>query len=140
MKVLLDRKWKKEGYTIGEWIVDEKRICNTMENEDRGLQQYMSEGEIAQLKEYGETAIPAGKYKVTMTYSPKYKRMMPQVMNVKCFAGVRIHSGNTAKDSLGCILLGDNDKKGWISNSRKRCKEFEEMLVAAGGTCDLEIR
>ena len=140
MKVLLDRKWKKKDYTIGEWIVDGKKMCNSMEDRDRGLQQYMNDGEIAMLKEYGETAIPTGKYKVTMTYSPKYKRMMPQVMNVKGFAGVRIHSGNTAKDSLGCILLGDNDKKGWISNSRKRCQEFEEMLIAAGGTCDLEIQ
>ena len=140
MKVLLDRKWKKEGYTIGEWTVDDKKMCNSMEDRDRGLQQYMSDGEIARLKEYGETAIPTGKYKVTMTYSPKYKRMMPQVMNVKGFTGVRIHSGNTAQDSLGCILLGDNDKKGWISNSRKRCEEFEKMLIAAGGTCDLEIR
>lgn len=99
----------------------------------------MSEGEISRLKVYGETAIPRGKYKVTMTYSAKYKRVMPQMMNVKGFTGIRIHSGNTAKDSLGCILLGKNDKTGWISNSRNTCAEFEKRLIAAGGTCDLEI-
>lgn len=139
MRVLIDRKWKKDAYTIGRVYVDDAFLCNSIEDKDRGLEQYMSVGEIDRLKVYGETAIPRGKYKVTMTYSPKYKRVMPQVMNVKGFSGIRIHSGNTAKDSLGCVLLGDNTKPGWISNSRKRCAEFEKMLNAAGGTCDLEI-
>ena len=139
MEVLVDRKWKKDTYTIGKVFIDSEFFCNSMEDKDRGLAQYMSVGEITKKKVYGETAIPTGKYKVTMTYSSKYKRMMPQVMNVKGFAGIRIHSGNTAKDSLGCLLFGKNDKPGWISNSRNTCKKFEELLVKAGGTCDLEI-
>lgn len=139
MRVLVDRKWKKDTYTIGRVYIDGEFYCNSMEDKDRGLADWMSVGEISKKKVYGETAIPTGKYKVTMTYSAKYKRVMPQVMNVKGFAGIRIHSGNTAKDSLGCILLGKNDKPGWISNSRNICKKFEELLVKAGGTCDLEI-
>lgn len=139
MYVLLDRKWKKDTYTIGRVYIDGVFFSNSMEDKDRGLQQYMSVGEIERLKVYGETAIPRGKYKVTMTYSPKYKRLMPQVMNVKGFSGIRVHSMNTAKDSLGCIGLGKNDKKGRISNSRATCAEFEKLLIAAGGTCDLEI-
>lgn len=139
MEVLLSRDFKKPEYTIGRWYVDGKQMCNTMEDTDRGLRQDMSVGEIERKKVYGKTAIPTGRYKVTMTYSPKYKRQMPQVMNVPGYTGIRIHSGNTAEDSLGCILLGDNTKKGWISNSRKRCAEFEKLLIAAGGTCDLEI-
>lgn len=140
MEVLIDRKYKKKAYTIGIVSIDGVQFCNSMEDTDRGLQQWMSVAEIAEKKIAEETAIPAGKYKVTMTYSPKYNRKMPQIMNVKGFSGVRIHSGNTAKDSLGCILLGKNDKVGWISNSRKTCVEFERRLKAAGGTCDLEIR
>lgn len=140
MTLLLSRDYRKPEYTIGRLYVDGVRICNTMEDTDRGLRQDMPLAEIERLKVYGQTAIPTGKYKVTMTYSPKYKRQMPQVMNVKGFTGIRIHSGNTAADSLGCILLGDNTAKGKITNSRKRCKEFEQMLINAGGTCDLEIR
>ena len=139
MKVLINRKWKKNEYTIGEVLIDGKFFCNSMEDKDRGLFDYMNVGEISKLKVNGETAIPCGKYKVMITYSPKYKRPMPQVMNVKGFSGIRIHSGNTAADSLGCILLGKNDKKGWISNSRATCEKFEQLLKAAGGSCDLEI-
>lgn len=140
MHVVIDRKWPKSEYTIGRVYINGEFFCNSMEDCDRGLQQWWSEAEVQAAKVYGETAIPKGKYIVTMDYSPKYKRAMPHVMNVKGFSGIRIHSGNTAKDSLGCVLLGDNTKKGWISNSRKRCKEFEKRLVDAGGTCTLEIK
>ena len=139
MEVLIDRKYKKKAYTIGIVSIDGVQFCNSMEDTDRGLQQWMSVAEIAEKKIAGETAIPAGKYKVTMTYSPKYKRDMPQIMNVKGFSGIRIHSGNSAKDSLGCVLFGKNDLVGWISNSRATCEKFEQLLKAAGGSCDLEI-
>ena len=140
MYVLIERKWPKSEYTIGRVYINDTFFCNSMEDCDRGLKQWMSVAEIEAAKVYGETAIPKGKYIVTMDYSPKYKRAMPHVVNVKGFSGIRIHSGNTAKDSLGCILLGKNDKPGWISNSRATCAEFEKRLIAAGGTCELEIR
>lgn len=139
MKVRIERKWKKDGYTVGRVYIDDVFFCNSMEDKDRGLRQDMSVGEISRLKVDGVTAIPTGKYKVSMTYSPKYKREMPHVMNVKGFTGIRIHSGNTAADSEGCILLGNNNRVGWISNSRETCKRFEQMLINAGETCDLEI-
>ena len=139
MKVTIERKWKKDTYTIGIVSIDGVQFCNSMEDRDRGLRQDMNIGEISRLKVAGTTAIPSGKYKVSMTYSPKYKRIMPQIMNVKGFSGIRIHSGNTAKDSLGCVLLGKNDKVGWISNSRATCERFEAILKANGGICDLEI-
>ena len=139
MHVLIDRKWPKRDYTIGLVYINDTFFCNSMEDCDRGLQQWMSVPEIEAAKVYGETAIPKGKYIVTMDYSPKYKRAMPHIMNVKGFSGIRIHSLNTAKDSFGCIGFGYNDKKGWISNSRATCAEFEKRLIAAGGTCELEI-
>jgi hypothetical protein len=140
MKVLIERAWKKETYTIGRVYVDGKLFCNSMEDKDRGLRQSMTEAEVSRMKVYGMTAIPTGKYVVKMTYSPKYKRNMPEVKDVKGFTGIRIHSGNTAEDSLGCILLGHNKQKGMILESRKTCAEFERMLVAAKGVCELEIR
>ena len=139
MKVVVERRWPKSEYTIGRVYINDTFYCNSMEDCDRGLQQWMSVAEIENAKIYGETAIPKGKYIVTMDYSPKYKRVMPHVMNVKGFTGILIHSGNTAKDSLGCILLGKNDKPGWISNSRATCQKFEALLKEAGGTCELEI-
>ena len=122
------------------FFIDGERFCETMEDKDRGLTQEMSEKEIAQIKIYGETAIPKGTYRVKMTYSPKYKRNMPEVLGVKGFSGIRIHSGNTAKDSLGCILLGRNTQVGMVTDSRKTCQEFEKRLMAAGGECELIIR
>lgn len=139
MQVTLWRKYRKPGYTIGRLYIDGVFFCNTLEDTDRGLAQYMSVGEIANIKIKGATAIPSGAYKVQRTYSPKYKRLMPQVMNVKGYAGVRIHSGNTAADTEGCILLGDNTAVGRLTNSRKRCVEFETKMQINGNVCDLEI-
>lgn len=139
MQVTLWRKYRKPGYTIGRLYIDGVFFCNTLEDTDRGLAQYMSVGEIANIKIKGATAIPTGAYKVQRTYSPKYKRLMPQVMNVKGYAGIRIHSGNTAADTEGCILLGDNTAVGRLTNSRKRCVEFETKMQINGNVCDLEI-
>ena len=140
MVAVLERAWKKDTYTIGRFFVNGKRFSESIEDKDRELRQDMDESEIVCIKVYGETAIPTGEYRVKMTYSPKYKRQMPEVLDVKGFSGIRIHSGNTAKDSLGCILLGRNTKVGMVTDSRKTCKEFEKLLVAAGGECKLIIR
>ena len=139
MEVIIDRAWKREKYTVGKVIIDGERFCESMEDKDRGLTRDMSEKEIKRVKVYGETAVPTGVYTVKMTYSPKYKRNMPEVLNVPGYSGIRIHSGNTAKDSLGCILLGRNTKVEMVTESRKTCKEFERLLEAAGGECKLTI-
>ncbi len=96
--------------------------------------------ELQKRKVYGQTAIPTGIYEVRMTYSAKYKRKMPQVMNVPAFTGIRIHSGNTAEDTLGCILLGNNTEVGKVTNSRTTCNVFENYLIAAGGKATLTIK
>ena len=139
MEAVLERAWKRNTYTIGKFLINGQRFSESMEDPDRGLTQDMPIEEIKKRKVYGETAIPAGVYTVKMTYSPKYKRQMPEVLNVPGFSGIRIHSGNTAKDSLGCILLGRNTKVGMVTDSRATCKEFERLLIAAGGECKLTI-
>lgn len=139
MKVVVERKWKKKDYTIGRVFIDGTQFCNSLEDTDRGLDQNMSVLRIKANKIFGKTAIPTGHYVVKMTHSPKYGRVMPEILNVKGYEGVRIHSGNTAEDTLGCILLGKNTKPGWISESRDTCRKFEELLKKAGGTCELEI-
>lgn len=118
MKLTLKRKWFKENYTIGDLYVDGIWFSNTLEDKDRGLYDSMGTGEVLATKKYCETAIPYGTYKVKITYSPKYKRNMPLLLNVNGFEGVRIHSGNTAKDSCGCLIVGKNTKVGMVTESR----------------------
>lgn len=119
MEILIDRKWKKADYTISKVYVNGKDFgCNALEDTDRGLDQSMPIAQIAKLKIYGKTAIPRGRYLITYTYSNRFKKYLPYINNTKGFEGVRIHSGNTAENTLGCILIGKNDKVGYISNSR----------------------
>lgn len=139
MVVTIWRKYRKAEYTIGRLYIDGVFFCNTLEDTDRGLMQSMSVGEIMNGKLYGETAIPVGSYKLTRTWSPRFRKLVPQIMNVKGFSGVRIHAGNTAKDTEGCPLVGDNTQKGKVLNSRKRFTEFDTKLQIAGGTADLHI-
>ena len=143
MDILVERLWKKDTYTIGKVYVNGKYFCNSIEDKDRGLTSDMPLDEIKKKKVYGETAIPSGRYKVVFTYSPKYKRLMPLVENVKGFDGIRIHSGNTAKDSLGCILLGKNTKVGMVTESRVTCNSFYKLIEEAikkGEKITLEIK
>jgi len=139
MIVKLQRAWKREKYTIGRFLIDGVRFCESLEDPDRGLTQDMPLKEIKKRKVFGETAIPTGTYNVTMSYSPKYKRQMPEVHDVPGFSGVRIHSGNTAEDSRGCILLGRNTQVGKVTQSRDTCAEFERILEENGGVCQLII-
>lgn len=119
MLITIDRAWKKDGYTISRLYVNGELFgCNCLEDTDRGLRQDMTVEEIKKKKVYGQTAIPSGSYECVYTYSNRFKKMLPLLLNVKGFEGIRIHSGNSAKDTEGCILIGKNDKVGWISNSR----------------------
>lgn len=77
------------------------------------------------------TAIPKGEYLITVTYSPTFRKNLPLVNAVKGFTGVRLHSFNTAEQSLGCIGFGKNDKIGWISNSRYWCKLIQDKIEFA---------
>lgn len=119
MKIKLIRKYRKETYTIGKLYLDGVYFCDTIEDRDRGLNNDMGLAEIMAKKRYGETAIPYGTYDVEITYSPKYKRMMPEIKGVKGFSGIRIHSGNTSKDTLGCLIVGKNTQVGMVTESRK---------------------
>lgn len=123
MRIRIDRAWRKKGYTIsrviinGERFGDGKKWCSVLEDEDRGLTSDMTVQEIRSLKVAGKTAIPRGIYKCHITYSPKFKRMLPLLQGVKGYSGIRIHSGNTASDTEGCLLPGINDAVGRVNNS-----------------------
>ena len=142
LELLVDRKYKKETYTIGNLYVDGEWFCNTLEDKDRGLKSSMSLEEVERLKIYAETAIPAGRYAVKMNVvSPKYNRVkwykdnfggrMPRLENVKGFSGVLIHPGTTAVDSAGCIIVGLNKKKGNVLESRATFTKLWKILEEA---------
>lgn len=128
MEIQVVRKYFKDAYTIGKMYINGKYFCDTLEDKDRGLNQSMTLAEIADKKVYGKTAIPYGTYTITMTMSNKFKRILPLINNVKGFEGVRLHAGNTANDSLGCILVGENKEVGKVINSRKKENELVALL------------
>ena len=128
MKIELIRIAFKDTYTIGKLYVDDTYFCDVLEDVDRGLDSSMSESEILEKKVKGQTAIPTGHYVINITYSPKYKRMMPLMLNVKGFSGIRIHSGNSSKDTEGCLLVGKNKQVGKVLESRDTYQRLFKMM------------
>lgn len=135
MKLRVERRFKGAAYTIGTLYVEGERFCDTLEDKVRDL----AGGEV---KVPGETAIPEGVYRVIVNRSPKFGRELPRLLDVPMFEGVLMHRGNTAEDSAGCILVGENKEKGKVINSTS----YEERLVALckaaqsrGETIEIEV-
>ena len=132
MQILIQRHALKAGYTIGRMEINGRYFCDTLEDTDRGLSEEMSEAEIAARKVKGATAIPIGTYRIDMqTRSPRFGRVLPRLVSVKGYAGVLIHSGNTAADTEGCILVGENRERGKVLNSRATLERLLVFLRAA---------
>lgn len=130
MKLELERRFLGESYTIGSLSIDGKKFCDTLEDRVRDLNKNgVFDGD--EKKVYGETAIPYGTYDVVVDYSPKFKRELPRLQNVRHFEGILIHRGNTAEDSAGCILVGENKVKGKVINSTSYEKELVRILKEA---------
>lgn len=118
MKLKLVRKYKCLNYTIGHLYINDKYFCDTLEDKVRQL-------DSIEDKIKHKTAIPKGKYKVVVTMSPRFKRLLPLLLNVPFFEGIRIHRGNDENDTSGCIIVGENKIKGKVINSTY----YEEKLV-----------
>ena len=110
-------------------------FCDTLEPPRRNL---LNGGKWdKRLKVKGMTAIPEGRYLMRFTYSPKFGKRLFQLMDVPLFDGIRIHSGNSVKDTQGCILVGNNTKVGRLENSRAVLFKLEMMLKGFQGPDDL---
>ena len=131
VKLTVKRTYHGEYYTIGKLYVNDEYLCDTLEDTDRMLSSSMMEDEVKKRKVYGQTAIPIGTYKVEITYSNKFKKKLPRLFNVKGFEGILIHSGNTKEDTLGCILVGYNKKKGMVLNSRQAMSKLMSLIDKA---------
>jgi hypothetical protein len=116
LEVKVIRKVFTPQSTQGELYVNEQFHCYTLEDvvRERGV------------KVYGETAIPGGRYKLAVTFSEHFQKTMPQILDVPMFQGVRIHAGNTNKDTLGCILVGKQKGEDRIWE----CKGVYESLLS----------
>ena len=132
MELILKRIAKKNTYTIGRlslrWYEGTEvrgcEICDTLEPTWRDY----AHGEK---KIKGCSAIPEGRYAVVITYSPRFKQWLPILLGVPDFSGIRIHAGNTAKDTEGCILVGKNREVGKVLDSRKWLNGVKHKIVAA---------
>lgn len=124
MKILVKRTFLGDAYTIGHMYINGVYFCDTLEDpvRDANKNGVFDNGEK---KIAGDTAIPYGTYPITVNVSPKFKRELPRLSGVAEFEGVLIHRGNTAKDTAGCILVGENKVKGKVINSTP----YEERIV-----------
>lgn len=157
MEIVVDRRWCKVGYCIGRFYVDGVLLCNTLEDEDRGLFDAMSEREVRERKVYGKTAIPKGRYEIDMdTISPKFSRYafymevcggrLPRLKKVKGFEGILIHvaDGERGADLLeGCIGVGYNKKVGQLCQGKEVFRKIYGLMSDAherGEEIWIEIR
>jgi hypothetical protein len=141
MKLVLKRINNQDNYCEGKLYIDGIYQCDVIEDVDRGLTNEMSVTEIQSKKVYGETAIPKGTYQITLdVVSPKFKDRswatfcegkLPRLLDVPGYEGVLIHVGNEASNSLGCLLVGQKTKDGWISNSTQTFKNLYYKLKQA---------
>ena len=148
MKLTVKRIAKKPTYTIGKLYIDGVYFCDTVEDTDRGLFQGQSLDLIKKIKISNKTAIPTGTYKLTLNVvSPKYskkaiyqeicKGRVPRLLDVPGYDGVLIHIGNSADDSSGCILVGQNKVVGKVINSTET---FRKLYNKIKGQKDLTIK
>lgn len=123
MIVEVHRLWMTPRSTIGEMLIDGRFFCYTLEDVARPA---------GSPKVPGKTAIPIGSYRLVIDHSVRFGKMMPHVLNVPGFQGIRIHAGNAAADTEGCILLGMIRMIDQIGRSRVAFLDFMARLEAAG--------
>lgn len=152
VELKLIRTYFGSNYTIGKLYVNGEYFCDTLEDKDRGLTSDMSNREINLIKIKNETAIPYGKYEVTLSVqSPKYsdyntypwaKRynaFIPRLIEVPGFDGILIHPGNDHTDTSGCILCGKNTQKGMVTSSQKTFFNLMDEILIPGSEGGITI-
>lgn len=138
LTLTLKRIAKRPTYTIGRLYINGEYFCDTLEDTDRGLSQSLPASVNKAKKLKGRTAIPTGKYRVTLQIqSPRFSKIafynfcngyLPRLINVPAFDGVLIHVGNDDTDTDGCILVGENKAVGKVLNSRETFLRLYSIL------------
>jgi hypothetical protein len=138
MKLLLERDVKAPTFTLGRLHVNQIRQFYTCEDAVRQV----AGVPVEEWKIKGETAIPTGVYRIVVNHSNRFKKKLPQLLDVKGFEGIRIHSGNTKADTEGCILVGTHRTKEGVANSRFACEVLQneiERAIARGEVVTIQI-
>jgi hypothetical protein len=131
MELGLSRRFCKETYTIGRFFANSKYFCDTLEDKVRDLKDLNGDGDFkdeGEGKVYGETAIPAGRYKVGIYFWLKHKKEVPILIDVPGFTGILIHTGTNPKHTEGCILVGQNKQKGRLTDGPYYLTTLTQMI------------
>lgn len=141
MELLLKRIALRDTYTIGKLYINGNFCCDVVEDKVRDLNKDGDLNDVGEQKIVGETAIPYGRYEVTLKIkSPKFSKRaeynwcngyLPRLLNVKHFEGILIHAGNSADSSAGCLIVGENKIKGKVVNSMATLKKLYPILKEA---------
>lgn len=134
LELAILRKYKNILYTIGKFLIAGVYFCDTLEDPVRELVDLNNDGDFndpGEGKIYGDTAIPAGRYEVIVTMSPKLGRRLPLIVGVPGFSGIRIHWGKNKFWSEGCPLVGENKIKGGLINGQYYEKELVRIIDEA---------
>jgi hypothetical protein len=127
MKLKLVRDSSTDDTTIGNLYIENEWFCFTLEDK------------VREKKIYGETAIPAGIYKLVITWSPRFKRQLPLLVDVPGFDGIRIHPGNTHKNTEGCILVGEEVQGEYLLRSRAAFDRLYTILIKSKDSITIEV-
>lgn len=130
MEILVNRRKKTKLSTISDVTIDGVFFCFGLEDVDRGLKQTDYIDVIKTKKVFAQTAIPAGRYEIIINFSNRFQQYMPLLLNVPGFEGVRIHPGNKAANTEGCLLLGQTVGADFVGNSRLAYRSFLPKLRA----------
>lgn len=144
MEIKVIRNFLGGSYSVGRMVIDGKKFCDTLEDVSRKVDSTMpfvstgnsrgywvnKDGKRIE-KVYGQTAIPTGTYKVSVAYWSKFKVNVPYVHEVPGFTGILIHNGTSAKNTEGCVLVGENSVKGQLRNGKKYMTELTSMVASA---------
>jgi hypothetical protein len=131
MELQLKREIFTDISTIGSLTIDGKFECYILEDKDRGINNTLTLEQILRVKVYGKTAIPYGRYEIDWTMSARFKVMMPILLNVVGYSGIRIHKGNTEIDSLGCLLCGTRKKNNMVTESTLATRNLYAKIESA---------
>ena len=126
MELILERKIHNENSTEGNLYVNGKWFCNTIEDRVRALPGKWHK----ELKIYGKTAIPYGRYPVLVTWSNRFKRMLTGIFNVPDFEGIRIHNGTSELSSAGCVIVSykDDDANHKLINDKAAMNDLCNLV------------